>query len=478
VSTNSRRPDEGAPGANLDRPWSPRSLPQPPPTLARPSIQAIQSVLLFGGLPSHLGPFREEGSPTRANGAIAAEAEVSRDRDLCVAAGVFPKQEARRRLERALAAYDKRPVVLFSGGVDSSLIAALLRASGRDDTRLVHLSFGQNDPETDAARQIASVLDLELIELRSTGSGTACLNQPGSTYPVPFGDISTAPTFELMEGVAQIVGTTPSVVIDGTGADGAFGLGAKIRSFERVARLPAMTTRLPSRAYTAGIWRVGGSLEYRSRVARRIAELPVPLAIVAQNALFDHWYATPDLPQLTRESLRSAELIGGKDPVARAVFMDLSLTCARIFAQKTLGPARAHGLDVVYPFLDSGLASLGIAGSAYAGDSAPKAWMKELLSTFIPPELVHREKSGFIDPSMSMFSSDEFRGALRDATDRHGVAAELLHTKVWSRWLGRQTIATLPHGHKNLLWALAFTDRWYRTYSTTSESLAQSAMTD
>lgn len=453
-------------GGHLDvsevRPWSPSLLPHGAVSAAQPSPSALQAVLAFGGLPVHLAPFESQESPVTVQVLRSAREEVREAFRLCRAEGGVPARQARNLLMASLTD-ERRPVVLFSGGVDSSLMAALLKKAGRDDTLLVHLSFGESDPDTAAARQIAKVLDLELLVQESNGSGTSCLEAPGTVYPVPFGDISTPPTFELMQAAADAVGGNQCVVIDGTGADGAFGLSSKMTSFERLGQWRHQWLRLPSSAYRAGLWRTKGRLEYGGRIARRIASLPPPAALIAQNSLFGVLYDGNQLGALSADAVHDAAAVVGTEAVAQGVFMDLSLTCARIFAQKTLGPARLHGLEVAYPFLDSGLASLGIAASTVAPEPVAKRWMKELLETFVPRELVYRQKSGFIDPSMSMFGSDEFRTSLQASLATDGVASGLLKPKTVQRIVSGRSLGDLPHGHRNFLWSLAFTDRWYRT---------------
>ena len=118
---------------------------------------------------------------------------------------------------------DAIPIVMFSGGVDSGLIAYRLSALGRMDTVMFNVSFGQNDKEAMVAREMANRLRLNCIELRYPGKWDV-LTSPGAVYPVPFGDYSAPPAAFLASEICDRYAGQKVVVFDGTGADGCFGL--------------------------------------------------------------------------------------------------------------------------------------------------------------------------------------------------------------------------------------------------------------
>jgi hypothetical protein len=185
---------------------------------------------------------------------------------------------------------------------------------------------------------------------------------------------------------------------------------------------------------------------------------------VAQNSLFDILYEAPDLPRMLSTWHADLAAAGVRGDTQALVAVDLSVTCARIFAQKSAGPLQAAGFDVGYPFLSEALAPLGIAHTALHPDAGAKTWMKEELARHISPELVHRTKSGFIDPARELFDAPAFREALAAALSSDGVARDFLrHAEIHRLLSRRESLSWLPHGHQNLLWVLAFADRWYRT---------------
>ena len=255
-----------------------------------PSLAALQSLLIFGSVLPPLTPWasslNELGSKY-AEATIASWKAVERTRQISdLPPGAF-ESTALMELDETLvevAECAKRPLVLFSGGVDSALLASRLVALGRTDTLLVHYSFGERDPETAAAKAVAQDIGLALNIVSQSKAGLHVLENPGQLYPVPFGDISTAPTNELCRALPRFASPSEAVVIDGTGADGAFGLGAKVLALERLLRLPSIFRKGLSKAYIAGGWRQHGIREYRLG-KRGVADAHRPHSAIAGQAV-------------------------------------------------------------------------------------------------------------------------------------------------------------------------------------------------
>lgn len=445
--------------------WSPAvaALRSPPGT--RPSSEELQSILVFGAvLPSMQPQPNLHGGVGRTPVEVAAEAIAAvRDTDL---AAKDLEQTGVRMLDAVLGAAltDRQPVVLFSGGVDSSLIAARLKQLGRDDTLLLNYSFGERDGESEVAAAIAKALGMQFERVTRDPSGPRALECPGKVYPVPFGDLSTPPTAELCAAVARVANPDDAVVFDGTGADGAFGLGAKSLAVNRLHSVPRLVLEAGSQVYRRGGWRTNGALEHRLRSLRRLASLTPPAAVVAQNSLFGILYEAPAIRTADEQWLAWLEDIAGRDLTAQIVLADLTLTCAGIFAQKTYGPLRHLGFSVEYPFLSAELAALGVVHTARWPGVGSKQWMKRALARVVDEGFVYRPKSGFIEPEMTLFETPQFRSSLEEALSPQATLAPLLNRHRVRRLVRRaDRLGALPHGHRNLLWAVAFIERWLQT---------------
>lgn len=434
-----------------------------------PSLQAAQSVLIYGAVLPPLTPWRGQRRDL-GDGAYTSALDASKEVFASSIAVPSSPDEMRRVGSRALdeemqqaLASGRRPLVLFSGGVDSSLMAARLRALGRHDTLLVHYQFSDQDGETDTARRIARSLDLELEIVQRDDSGLNLLRGPGKVYPVPFGDISSIPTAELCSGLGRLVDSADYVIFDGSGADGAFGLARRLRRLTQLTMLPATLRSVGSMAYKKGGWRLRGKLEYAMRVSRRSTRLSQVGVLLAQNSLFDILYEAPNLEDIDAGWDSLVQTVAGYDTWTKGIVSDLAVTVAGTFAQKSLGPLRSQGFQVSYPFLSSELVRLGVRYTSAVPDAQAKAWMKSELARYTHRDHVYRPKRGFVEPRMSVFDTSDFRDWLELAL-RSDLAKELLQIGAVRQLLGRtDRLGSLPVGHLNLLWALMFTDRWYET---------------
>lgn len=123
-------------------------------------------------------------------------------------------------IERQIADLPDAPVgVCLSGGLDSSIVAALLVKAGVK-VRAYTLDFGERGiPEHPYAQQVAQWLDIPLIKVEATPKKVkSVLRETVKALDLPFGDGVTAPLFLLNRLASQEVG----VIFNGEGGDQLF----------------------------------------------------------------------------------------------------------------------------------------------------------------------------------------------------------------------------------------------------------------
>lgn len=357
------------------------------------------------------------------------------------------------------------PVVLFSGGVDSGLIAARLAQLGRTDTLLLNYSFGEDDAEAHLAKAMAAKLGLRFESFSSRKDFCACLEQPGKVYNFPFGDSSSVPTYVLAKSAVERLAGAKCVLFDGTGADGCFGMTQKIAQWQSYAKLPKMATRSASWLYARfGLWHEVGKLEYRLRLLKRLNDMPLLSAILAQNPLAGVLYAADGRGEV--DDLLDSWVSGwaGDSLLRKTIGGDLALTCANTFAQKAYPILQRAGLKVVYPFMEDEMVEFSLAVAPLQGASEKKALLKVLLVQHVPREMVYRPKSGFVDIKASVFYEADFIEMLWAATEETSVFSGLVFKSPVRRVCDMlREGKRLPDQLYNCIWALVFTDRWYRT---------------
>jgi asparagine synthetase B (glutamine-hydrolysing) len=294
------------------------------------------------------------------------------------------------------------------------------------------------------------------------------LSKLGVMYLLPFGDLSAYPTFLLAKGIIdrhQDYG----VVLDGTGADGAFGLLGNATWWRRVSRLPRFAGKLGGFVYKAGkMWmrpdsRIGRLL----RILYSSAQMPSVHASIAQNPLYEIAYHVPDfLRSETQELL--AEWLEACVPWTRDLSpqrfstLDLVLVCCGIFAQKDKAIFDASPIEVRYPFLEPNIVRLALERAVYwPGAEQPKSPLKNLLAQHVPREMVFRPKSAFNPPIKELLQSAAFLKAVDHMLESTGSISSILDRDCISS-LHRclEQGQDLPVETYNLIWTAVFASLW------------------
>jgi len=440
-------------------------------SLRRPDAKAIYSVLQFGAIIPPLSPwcgvsrftpgYRYHGSnqvgPLRVDHPIhvASLDPDGQSNEICC----LVDQVIKRTLGNG-----PDPVVLFSGGVDSGLIAARLAVLGHRETLLLNYSFGGDDPESRMAEAMAKHLGLRFERVTDSEDPCDCLIEPGRIYVQPFSDSSTGPTSNLAHAMVNRLAGEKRLIFDGTGADGAFGMMGILQMWKRVMDSPVVARHLASFLYRKGLWHNKGRGEYLIPIFRRSATMSLMPAILARNSLADILYDNAlarDVYQLLTDWI--GDWVG--DSIDhRVVAADLAMICANIFAQKARPIWEKAGLEVCYPFLQTESVSVALTSIGHWQMDEPKAPLKKCLARHVPREMVYRPKSGFTDPRRQVFYDSHFIAYLRAAADPTSPIVSILRKKPLMKacdMLARGDY--LPGETLSCLWAITFLDRWYRT---------------
>lgn len=327
---------------------------------------------------------------------------------------------------------------LLSGGIDSSLVVAILQEAGASPVRTFTIGFEERShDEASHARAIAAHLGTEHHEHRYTAAEMqAMLPMLASVHDEPFADVGSLPFFALCQLARQEV----TVALTGDGGDELFGGYPRYFWADRISELrrrlgPAAPfvgswlTRVP-----AGFWdgpvrratrdRFGGSGGLSTRARRFAGYLAAsPEELARQPAT-----AWPDPHVLLGRSVTPhagserwpadmtwAERMMGTDQ--RGFLVDDILT-------KVDRTSMAVGLEARVPILDHRIVELSwripaSAKLAASGDRG-KLPLRELLARRVPGDLFERPKQGFGVPLEAWL-----RGPLREWAGQRLSPAEL-----------------------------------------------------
>ena len=291
-----------------------------------------------------------------------------------------------------------------------------------------------------------------------------CLIDPGRVYPQPFGTPSTVPASDFARAVVNRLAGERRAILDGLGADSAFGMVNEIDAWGRIVRIPAIVRQAASLFYAATLWHRKGMLEHLCRIFRRSVNMPLVSAVIARNSLAGCLYQIPPTKDIHN---LLADWVGGwvgESLPHRIVASDLALLCANIFAQKHQPILELAGHQVHYPFLQTEVVSVALASIHHWRMDEPKAPLKRSLARHVPRDMVYRSKSPFADPQNKVFFDGDFIAYLRAAVDSTSPIASILNPKPLIKicdLLSRR--ANLPSQTLSCVWAITFLDRWYRT---------------
>jgi len=319
--------------------------------------------------------------------------------------------------------------VFLSGGVDSSLVTALMQAQSSAAVRT--FSVGFTDPAYDEARVAAAVarhLGTDHTELIMTAQNVVdVIPALPSMYDEPFADSSQIPTHL----VAALARKQVTVSLSGDGGDELFGgylryfIGEKL--FRRIAALPAtmrpaigralaaVPPRLWDRLFAFGRPLLPAGLR-QPRSGERVHKVARVLAAGDSDAMYfelvSHWRnvvtegAEPKTPLTDRREWPPLQ-----DPVERMMFFDQISYLPDDILAKVDRASMAVSLEAREPLLDYRLVefawTLPLSMKVRAGRG--KRVLRRVLDRYVPEALIERPKMGFGIPL-----GEWLRGPLRD----------------------------------------------------------------
>lgn len=365
---------------------------------------------------------------------------------------------------------------LLSGGIDSSLVAALAQQVSPYPVRTFTVGFEvAGYDESAAARAIAKALHTDHAEIRvGAAEALATIPKLPAIWDEPFADSSQIPTLLVAEFARRYV----TVVLSGDGGDEAFaGYNRHLlaRMSAHLARIPA-----PARAAVARLLRsfgpvawdrlgrafpaavrppqlgdklykaagvLGGSLE--SQYAHLVSIWPEPERVVrGAEAGSLPWHISP-LPQNPVDAMRLLDLAGYL-PDDVLVKVDRA--------------TMAVGLEARGPLLDHRVLALGwrYAADDHFREGRGKAQLRQILFQYLPPKLFDRPKSGFAVP-LAQWLRGPLREWAEDLLSPAALADGLLNERhiraAWADLMGGRA----PTQHR--LWTVLMLQAWRREWA-------------
>lgn len=307
--------------------------------------------------------------------------------------------------------------VFLSGGIDSSLVTALMQAESSGRVRSFSIGFrDERHDESRFAAAVARQLGTDHTELTVTAQDAlAVIPRLPAIYDEPFADSSQIPTHLLSVLARRHV----TVCLSGDGGDELFGGYVRYfigqRFFRRIRAIPPFLRPALGRALTSVSRRNWGRV-VSPWTAERIHKVARVLGGGDPDAMYfelvRHWSnvvaggLAPDFPLTERDTWPPLA-----DPVERMMYFDQISYLPDDILTKVDRASMAASLEVREPLLDYRLLELAwrLPLSMKVRGGKGKLVLRSVLGRYVPEALIERPKMGFGIPL-----EEWLRGPLRD----------------------------------------------------------------
>ncbi len=346
---------------------------------------------------------------------------------------------------------------LLSGGIDSSIVVALMAQASSQPVRTFTVGFSDaRYDERDYARAVAERYSTVHDELAIDEDVAATLPRLAASYDEPLGDEAAFPTFLIAEQARRHV----TVALAGDGGDEAFAGYERYIAHGLAGRIPAAAARIGAAALRAlpAARREPRSTPYRAARFLDVAGAPARerygrLMEVFPLELRRALWADPD-------RARPAGLEPPRDGIAGLQLLDVATYLPGDLLLKADIASMAHSLELRSPFLDHEVVELGLAlpDSLKTRGREGKIALRRAFARDLPPQVASRGKTGFGVPLGRWFRAD-LRDAARDllSTDRGWFRRDAVQ-----RLLDEHESGRVDHGHR--LWCLLMLELWMREH--------------
>lgn len=313
----------------------------------------------------------------------------------------------------------------LSGGIDSSVIVAMMQSQSRLPVKTFTIGFHEAEfNEAEHARAIAAHLGTDHTELYvRPEDAQAVIPRLPFLYDEPFADSSQIPTFL----VSQLARQQVTVSLSGDGGDELFGGYSRYLRSNRVRRLigwlPASIRQAAGGFFSNlqgyDLLRIADP-DQQSRLNNNLYQLGKVLSSSSPEAMYQrvlsHWTAPDDV---VIDGHEPSTLIGNpgswpdfKEYIHRMMYLDLEMYLPDDILAKLDRASMGVSLEARVPFLDDHRVveyawRLPLHFKVRAG--VGKYILRKVLDRYIPQELVERPKMGFGVPVDSWL-----RGPLRE----------------------------------------------------------------
>ena len=364
----------------------------------------------------------------------------------------------------------------LSGGVDSSIVVALMAQESDAPVKTFSIGFEERDfSELKYAKRVAEHVGAEYNEFIVKPDALEVLPTLVEHYGEPFADSSAIPTYYVAKETRKHV----TVALNGDGGDESFA------GYERHLAMQVAETyhRIPrfvrEKFVTASVGLIPTSEIKRSRL--RDAKRFLQAANLPRSERYFRWMST-----FNRDAKKDlytadfAEKIRGNDPASgmeqwfaaangagmldATLLNDLMTYLPNDLLVKVDIASMANSLEARAPFLDHKVIEFAASLPAHIKQSGfrTKPLLKKVAAQLVPRDVVYRRKMGFGVPVGKWFREGmkEFvRGILLSET---ALKRGIIRPEIIERYVAEHTGGTRDHAFQ--IWTLLMLELWFERF--------------
>ena len=363
----------------------------------------------------------------------------------------------------------------LSGGVDSSAVVAMMAGIMKEPVNTCSISFG--DPtfnESQHAQKVADRYHTQHHVEQVNKDDFDLIDELASLYDEPFADSSAMPTYRVCELAKKRV----TVALSGDGGDENL---AGYRRYRWHIYEERMRSMLPS-GIRKPLFGLLGNLYPKADWAPKFLRAKSTFESLARDSVEGYFHSVSIMGDKMREQLFSSsfkrslqtyqavEVLRSHaskcpvhDSLSQVQYLDMKTYLVGDILTKVDRASMAHSLEVRVPLLDHKLVEwmASIPPSLKLHGKEGKFVLKKALETYLPDDILYRDKMGFAVPLASWF-----RGPLRQKLYKALMGPTLVNTGIFNQNFLKEMLDQHQSGKRDYsapLWTLLMFESFLRT---------------
>jgi len=354
----------------------------------------------------------------------------------------------------------------LSGGIDSSLVVALMSEMLQQPVKTFSIGFEEDDySELVYARQIAKQFGTDHHEFIVRPDLVSALPQLIWAFDEPFADPSMLPTYYVSKLAREHV----TVVLTGDGGDEIFGGYSRYERELSINRMPAAMRFIlgqGSRLIPEGVRgkKRLGNMRYdlATRYLHSITLLPP-----GSRSLFYHddYFANVRDHNPYEKLISEFRKVQSLDSMTQMQYIDVQSYLTDDILIKVDKASMLSSVETRAPLLDQHLVEYvaSLPASIRTKNGTLKSLLKNAAASILPTEILTRPKQGFGVPIKHWLRND-LKDYTYDLLDSPRARQRNIFNPGFIRNLLKAHTTTSLVDHSDVIWALLCLELWFQTY--------------